>query len=78
MRSARWPSSTHFNKGVSGAVIGDGEAERVLGFNDLHFFGFSPHMGEDEVLQTDLTTQQLLHVHFVWVQRAEKDLERKK
>ncbi len=68
-------TSAHFDEGVSRAVVGDGQAERVFGFNDLRLFGFSPHVREDEVLQTDLTAQQLLHVHFVWVQRAEEDLE---
>lgn len=60
-----------FNEGVSGSVIGDCEAERVFGLNDLHLLRTGLFVGEDEVVQTDLTSEQLVHVDFVRVKRAE-------
>lgn len=60
-------TNTHFNEGVSRAVVSDGQSEGVFCFNDLHLFSFSSHMREDEVLQSDLAAQQLLHVHFMGV-----------
>ena len=35
-------------------------------------------MGEDEVVESDLTAQQFVHVHFVCVECAEQDLQKKK
>lgn len=32
-------------------------------------------MREDEVVKSDLATEKLRHVHFVWVQGAEKNLK---
>ena len=35
-------------------------------------------VGEDEVVESDLTAQQFVHVHFVCVECAEQDLQKKK
>lgn len=55
----------HLNESVSCTIISDGQAKGVLCFSDLHLFGFSSDVSEDEVLKADLPPQQLLHVHFV-------------
>lgn len=67
--------SAHLDEGVSCPIVRDGEAKGVFCLRDLHLFGLPPDVGEDEVLQANLTPQQLLHVHLMGVQRAEEDLE---
>ena len=61
------PVSTHLYEGVSRSVVGDGEAESVFRFIDLHLLLDPFNVGEDEILETDLTTQQLVHVDLVGV-----------
>jgi hypothetical protein len=45
---------------------------------DLGGLGVALDVGKEEVIQTDLATKQTGHVHFVGVQRAVQDLEKKK
>lgn len=66
----------HLDEGVASPVVCDGEAERILCLGHLHLLGLTPDVGEDEILQANLSPQQLLHVHFVRVERAEEDLPR--
>lgn len=65
---------SHLDEGESGAVVRDGEAQRILCLEHLHLLFDAFHVSEDEVLQADLTPEQLLHVDFVCVQRAKQDL----
>lgn len=68
----------HLDEGVSGAVVRDGEAQRFLGLEHLHLLLDALHVSEDEVLQPDLASEQLLHVDFVRVQGTEEDLREEK
>jgi len=67
-------SKAHLDEGEAGPVVGDGEAQRILRLEHFHLLLDAPDVGEDEVLQADLPTQQLLHVDLVGVQGAEEDL----
>lgn len=78
-RAAPGPSAApqgrvHLDESVARPVVCDGEAKRVLRLGHLHLLRLTPDMGEDEVLQADLSPQQLLHVYFVRVERAKEDL----
>lgn len=68
----------YLDEGVSSAVVRDGEAQRILGLVHLHLLFDALHMSEDEVLQTYLASEQLLHVDFVCVQGAKQDLWQEK
>lgn len=68
------PVSTYLYEGVSCSVVGDGKAESVFRFIDLHLLLDPLNVGEDEILETDLATKQLVHVDLVGVEGAEEDL----
>lgn len=65
---------SHLNKSVSRSVVGDGEAECIFGFINLHLLLDPFDVGEDEILQAYLTPEQLVHVDLVGVEGAEQDL----
>lgn len=66
--------TSYLDEGESSTVVRDGEAQRILGLVHLYLLFDAFHVSEDEVLQTDLTSEQLLHVNFVCVQGAKQDL----
>lgn len=68
------PRRVHLDESIAGPVVRDGEAKRILCLGHLHLLCLTPDVGEDEVLQADLSPQQLLHVYFVRVERAKEDL----
>lgn len=71
----KWQLSIlHLDEGISGAVVCDGEPQGVLGLRHLHLLRLASDVSEDEVFQSDLASQQLLHVHFMRVECAEQDL----
>lgn len=78
-RSQVWSGvPSHLYECISGSVVGDGEAQSIFRFEHLHLL-FDPfNVGKDEVLQTNLAPQQLLHVNLVGVESAEHDLNRDK
>ena len=67
-------SRPHLYESVARSVVGDGEAQSVLGFKNFYLLLDSFNVGEDEILQADLAPQQLVHVDLVGVQGAEHDL----
>lgn len=70
-----YSSFSHLDEGISSSIVCDSEAQRIFRLCHLHFFGFSPNVSEDEVFQSNLTPQELLHVHFMGVKGAEEDLK---
>lgn len=64
----------HLNERVSGSVVGDGEAQGIFRFINLHLLLDPFDVGEDEILEADLAPQQLVHVDLVGVEGAEQDL----
>lgn len=70
----RRPVSSHLYESVSRSVVGDGEAQSVFRFINLHLLLNPFDVGEDKILKADLAPQQLLHVNLVGVEGAEQDL----
>ena len=62
------------DKCVARPVVCDGQAESVLCLGDLYLLGSALAVGEYEVIQPDLSAQEVAHVHLVCVQGAEEDL----
>ena len=62
------------DKSVASPVVGDGQAESVLCLGDLYLLCSALTVGKYEVVQSDLSTQEVAHVHLVCVQGAEEDL----
>lgn len=60
---------------VAGAVVGDGQPEGVLRLDDFHLLRAALFVCKDEIVQADLSAQQVAHVDLVRVQRAEQNLE---
>lgn len=70
-----WPHrGVHLDESIASPVVRNGEAKCILRLGHLHLLCLAPDMGKDEVLEADLSPQQLLHVHFVCVERAKEDL----
>lgn len=65
----------HLNEGVSGAIVCDCESQRILRLGHLHLLRLPADVSEDEVLQSDLSPEKLLHVHLVRVEGAKQDLQ---
>lgn len=65
----------HLNECISSSIVCDGETQSIFCLCHLHFFRLPSDVSEDEVLQSNLSPQQLLHVHFMGVQGAEKNLK---
>lgn len=65
----------HLDESVSRSVVCDGESQRVLRLGHLHLLGLTADVSEDEVFQSDLSPQKLLHVHLVRVEGAKQDLQ---
>lgn len=63
-----------FDERVSRSVIGDGQTEGILLFVNFDLFDLTLPVDEDEILETYLAPEELRHVYFVSVQRAEQDL----
>ena len=62
------------DKCVARPVVSDGQTEGVLCLGDLYLLGPALPVGEYEVVQPDLSAQEVTHVHLVCVQGAEEDL----
>ena len=62
------------DKCVARPVVSDGQTEGVLRLGDLYLLGPALPVGEYEVVQPDLSAQEVTHVHLVCVQGAEEDL----
>ena len=60
---------------VPGPIVCDGEAQGVLGLDDLNLLPVALPVSEDEVVQPYLAAEQVAHVDLVSVQGAEQDLE---
>lgn len=67
--------SSNLYEGVSRSVVGDGEAQSVFGFINLHLLLIPSGVGEDKILEADLAPQQLVHVDLVGVEGTEQDLQ---
>ena len=63
------------DKSVARTIVRDGQPQSVLRLADLNLLGSALAVGEYEVIQSDLSPQQVTHVHLVSVQRAEQDLD---
>lgn len=61
---------------VAGAVIGDGQPKGVLRLDDFHLLRAALFVCKDEIVQADLSAQQVAHVDLVRVQRAEQNLKK--
>lgn len=73
--SFKWQwSAFDLDEGISGSVVCDGEPQSILRLRHLHLLRLTSDVSEDEVFQSDLASQQFLHVHFMTVERAEQDL----
>lgn len=65
----------HKKISCSYAVICDRKPQSVFRLYDFDFLWSTLPMRENEVVESDLAAEKLRHVHFVWVQGAEKDLK---
>lgn len=64
----------HLDESISCSVVCDGEPQRILCLRHLHLLRLPSDVSEDEVFESDLAPQKLLHVHFVRVEGAKQDL----
>lgn len=64
----------HLDESISSSIVCDSEAQCVFRLCHLHLLGLPSDVSEDEVFQSDLPPQQLLHVHFMRVEGTEQDL----
>lgn len=66
--------SSYLYKGIACSIVGYGEAQGVFRLVHFHLLFDSFNVGKDEILQTDLPPEQLLHVNLVGVEGTEQDL----
>lgn len=59
---------------ITGSVVGNGETERILRFDDFHLLWSGFFVRKNEIIESDLAAQQFGHVDFVRVKRAEQNL----
>lgn len=55
------------DKCVASSVVGDCQSQGVLRLDDLDLLRPALSVREDEIIESDLTAEQLRHVNFVWV-----------
>ena len=61
---------------ISVTVIGDGQAQVLFALSYLYFLSLAFPMHENEIIETYLSAKKSVHIYFVCVECAVKDLDK--